>query len=113
MTREERMRAYELRLKGNTWAQIAQALGYSENATRVDMYQSLKTVPRPVNTVYPRIERYLREHEIQSITAFARMLGVHYHTALDVLHGDRKPSKNFASLVERVTGIPGEEAFKR
>ena len=83
MTKQERLKAFEMRLDGCNWSQIARAVGYSSTTVHQDLLGCVMTRPRLVNCAYPAIRQIITDQYGGSVSAFAAALGM---TQGDVLH---------------------------
>ena len=61
MTKQERMKAFEMRIDGCNWTQIGRALGYASTTVQQDLMGCIMAKPRQVNCVYPAIKRVIVE----------------------------------------------------
>lgn len=114
MTRPERLRAFELRLDGCTWAQIADEIGYSAQTVSADLQSCLATPPRVVRCCYPALRHVISTRFDNSIRAFAQHCGVRVNAMYYLLSGRSvSPNKELVDTVLVATGLTYEEAFRR
>ena len=113
MTKQERLKAFEMRLDGSNWSEIGRALGYSSTAVKNDLQGCVLTKPRQVHCVYPVIRRIITEDYGGSVRAFAQDCGITYNAMYYTLSGkcDVKPER--MAIISKVIGISPEEAFQR
>lgn len=109
MTDLERKRAFALRLQGNSWAEIGQALSYSESTVRQDMERCLRGTNRCVQTVYPALRSCIRRDFGGSVRAFARACGLPPRVLYAVLPGEKPMSADCAARIQAVTGLSEDQ----
>lgn len=111
MTKQERLKAFEMRLDGCNWCQIGRALGYTSNAVKQDLVGCVLSSPRQVNCAYPVIRRIITEDYGGSVSAFAASCGLSPNAMYYTLSGKCVVSMHRQKLIANVLGIPTEEAF--
>lgn len=113
MTRQERMKAFEMRLDGKSWDDIAAVLGYTTNNVRIDIIHCIRYTPRQITCVYPAIRQYITANCYGSAHQFARDCGVPYSTMGNILNGRHTPSLETATAILQATGLSVDEAFRQ
>lgn len=113
MTKHERLKAFEMRLDGSNWSEIARELGYSSTNVKQDLLGCVMTKPRQVTCVYPAIRRIITEEYGGSVSAFADACGISYGTMYYTLSGKRFVPPERQEIISAVIGIPPVEAFER
>lgn len=114
MTYDERMKAFDMRIRGRNWGEIAAALNYAEGASvERDIRKCVSGRRKQYRCAYPALRKVISSEYFGSISAFAESCGIKYSTMYAVLLGNRKPSeKNVKKICER-TRLSPEEAFRR
>ena len=112
MTKQERLKAFEMRLDGSSWAEIADALGYTANTVQCDLKACMIAAPRQVNCVYPAIRRIITERYGGSVRSFASACGVSQNSMYAVLPGKSRPNAYVIDAILKETGLHYEEAFR-
>lgn len=113
MTRDERIRAFTMRVDGYNWQQIAREIGYCDSTIRNDLEACIRVPPRPPSVLYPVIRRYIVHNYGGVVKNFAHDVGVcSYNQAYQMLSGRTAASKSFRDGVAKLMGIPAEEAFR-
>ena len=113
MTKQERLKAFEMRLDGYNWSQIARFLGYANTTVKQDLIGCIMTKPRQVNCVYPAIKRVIVEEYGGSVSAFADACGISYGSMYYTLSGKCFVTKERQAVISKAIGIPPAEAFER
>lgn len=113
MTKQERLKAFEMRLDGSNWSEIGRELGYSSTTIKQDILGCVMTKPRQVTCVYPAIRRIITEEYGGSVSAFADACGISYNAMYYTLSGKCIVSDQRKKIIANVLGIPPEEAFQR
>ena len=113
MTRTELLRAFELRLDGAPWDDVAQALNYSTETVMAEVYASLRGRRRAIKCCYPAIRRVIqRDHG--SMAAFSEYCGVPLPTLYHLFSGhSKRPQRKTVDAVLLATGLPYDEAFQK
>lgn len=112
MTKQERMKAFEMRLDGSSWLEIADVLGYTATTVQCDLRSCLSAAPRQVNCVYPALRRVITERYGGSVRTFASACGLSTNSLYAVLPGRSRPSVNMINAILKETGLCYEEAFR-
>lgn len=110
MTRDERMKAFELRLDGLTWDEIADIVGYSSSNVEVDLKSCVNGRKRKSVCIYPTLRNILVREYGGSIHRFAGAVGMSYGSTYSCLTGRSSPEKNGYRICAFL-GMTPEEAF--
>lgn len=106
MTNQDRRRAFDLRLAGHSWEDIAQRLGYCRNTVERDLR---RCITRPgVNlcrVVYPALQHYISYYYEGSLAAFCAAVGYPRNKGCKILHGELPMEAEFIRLVGDRTGL--------
>lgn len=113
MTKQERLQAFEMRLDGCKWSEIARTLGYTSTTVQQDLRACVLAKPYQVNCVYPVIRRIITEYYGGSVRAFAQDCGITYNAMYYTLSGKCDVKLERMAIISKVIGIPPEEAFRR
>ena len=112
MTKEEKLKAFEMRLDGCTYEKIGRAFGISKQAVS-QAFGNVgveKRKQRDFVCKYPNIKAWIKKNEMNCIT-FSEKIGFAYASVYQWFHGDRHPSKEAIDAILAVTGMTYEEAF--
>jgi DNA-binding phage protein len=113
MTNPERLRAFEMRLDGATWAAIAAQLHYTPEAIQKDLAACIRSAPHRIQCVYPAIRQAISQR-YGTIRAFSEQTGLSPNTLYYILSGRvNRPRKDAADAILLATGLTYEEAFRR
>ena len=113
MTKTERLRAFEMRLDGMTWAQIAERIGYTPQTVSDDLRACLNSLPRQVSCCYPAIRDVISRRFDGSIRSFALHCGLPVNSVYYLISGRAvSPSRKVVDAVLAATGLTYEEAFQ-
>lgn len=113
MTKQERLKAFEMRLDGENWSQIGRALGYSSGAVKQDLLGCVLTKPHQITCVYPAIRRVITEDYGGSVRALADACGISYGAMYYTLSGKCFVKPERQEIISAAIGIPASEAFTR
>ena len=113
MTKQERMKAFEMRLDGSNWSEIGRELGYSSTTIKQDLLGCVMTKPRQVTCVYPAIRRIITEEYGGSVSAFADACGISYGAMYYTLSGKCFVPPERQEVISKAIGLPPVEAFER
>lgn len=113
MTKQERLKAFEMRLNGRNWSEIGRELGYSSTAVRDDLLLCVSARPHQVTCVYPEIRDIITDKYGGSVSAFARECGISYGTMYYALSGKRPPRSEIQRKICAAINMPPEQAFRR
>ena len=106
MTNNERRRAFDLRLKGCTWAEIGRDLGYTYQAVQQDMEHVLTaTFPNECRCPYPALADYIRLHHEGSISEFIRECGLPRKKSFNIIMGREPMTEDVEDRISFHTGI--------
>lgn len=111
MTKEERLKAFQMRLDGETWVDIGKTLGYAHNTVQQDLKMVVCGDPWNVNCVYPSIKKIIIRDYGGSIAAFSRACGIQSSSIYYTLTGRGEPSAKMARAIMETTGLTYTEAF--
>ena len=116
MTTVELEKALQMRMEGQTYAQIGEALHYS----RQHICNTLQTVAmgcksrgrtrRACRDIYPRLAQWMVEHDC-SYTRLAELTGASYGAISNLMRGCGDPSKRLIDNILAATGLTYEQAF--
>lgn len=112
MTYDERMKAFDMRIRGRNWDEIVKAVGYSRTAVQEDLKNCVTGHRKPIPCVYPALREILIQQYYGSIPAFARACGVSYNAMYFCLAGRHTP-KNVGPKICELTGLTPAEAFRK
>lgn len=112
MTYNERMKAFELRIQGNPWGEIAKVIGYSPATVERDLKSIVNGTKRKCICIYPRISEVLIRDYNGSIQAFANSCGVSYGSMYECLTGKTQSPKVIARICEFMDLSPNQ-AFRK
>ena len=113
MTKQERLKAFEMRLDGSSWSEIGRELGYTSTTVKQDLQGCVLSKPYQINCAYPAIRRIITERYDGSIRALADACGITYNAMYYTMSGKCIVSDQRKKLIANVLGIPPEEAFQR
>ena len=113
MTKQERLKAFEMRLDGCKWIEIARALGYTSTTVKQDLQGCVLSKPYQINCAYPAIRRIITDRYDGSIRALADACGITYNAMYYTMSGKCIVSDQRKNKIANVLGIPPEEAFQR
>ena len=113
MTKQERLKAFEMRLDGSNWSEIGRELGYTSTTVKQDLQGCILSKPYQVNCVYPAIRRIITDRYDGSIRALADACGITYNAMYYTMSGKCIVSDQRKKIIANVLGIPPEEAFQR
>lgn len=113
MTRDERIKAFTMRIDGHNWQEIAREIGYCDSTIKNDLEACIRVPPRPPSVLYPVIRQYIVDQYGGVVKNFAYDVGgISYGQAYRMLSGRMPASKTFRENVARLMGIPAEDAFQ-
>lgn len=113
MTKQERLKAFEMRLDGSNWSEIGRELGYTSTTVKQDLQGCVLSKPYQINCAYPAIRRIITERYDGSIRALADACGITYNAMYYTMSGKCIVSDQRKKIIANVLGIPPEEAFQR
>lgn len=112
MTKEEMIRAYAMRLDGESWDEIGKALKYTGVSVYCALLASIQSNPRQGTVIYPVLRELIETKYHGRINEFIRDLGMPKSTTRNILKGISQPSKQFLMALENKTGLSADEAFQ-
>ena len=112
MTNEERLRAFTLRLEGETWEDIGTALGYRGESVSQDLAACLRR-PRLIRSVYPELAMLIRQDYGGCIRDFALACGIRPNLMYDLLSGRKPMTPDREGRIRTATGVKSRELFHR
>ena len=113
MTNFERKKAFSLRLEGNGWKEIGEALGYCSETVKKDLRLCILGKPRRVRSVYPALSRFIEERYGGSVRAFALDCGLGPQVLYSVLPGRRPMSPEEVQCIRELSGLSPAEILRR
>ena len=75
MTREERIKAFTMRIDGHNWQEIAREIGYADCTIKNDLSACIRIPPRPPSVLYPVIRMYIVENYGGVVKSFIQEIG--------------------------------------
>ena len=118
MTREDKIKAFTMRLDGMSWYRIAEVLGFEPYNVREAILDTLRikhaeSITKKRGTiVYPSIADYLCKNHM-CIRDLARKMGKSFGPQVyNVLYGMTKPRPYTISCISEATGIPAKQLLK-
>lgn len=111
MTKQERLKAFEMRLDGYSWAEIASVMGYSHEHIRKELRACVVARPRRVNCIYPGLRQVIAVKYGGSVRALAQDAGIPENTLYYILPGRGRPSAFVQQKLLAATGLTYAEAF--
>lgn len=111
MDQEMRMKAFALRCRGMTWAEIGESLNYDERAIDRELHAVIEKQDRRLRIRYPRLRVYVQDECGGSIRVFAERMKVSPYRLRQVLLHGVPPGAKLKSKIELETRMPQEEAF--
>ena len=111
MDQEMRMKAFAMRCRGMTWAQIGESLNYDEHTIDKELHAVIEKQDRRLGIRYPRLRVYVQEECGGSIRVFAERMKVSPYRLRQVLLHGVPPSPKLKSKIELETRMTQEEAF--
>lgn len=112
MTKNDRLKAFSMRLEGYSWQEIGRAIGYTGNTVRQDLTACLMVTPRQVRCAYPVIRRIIEDKYDCNIKTFAAACGMSDGAMRYTLSGQNLVPKKRKDAICSVIGIPPETAFR-
>ena len=114
MTKSELDKALQMRMEGQTYAQIGEALHYSKSyicnslSTMID--RKKRHYLHPCRDIYPRLAQWMVEHDC-GYDRLAELIGASYSAIGNMMRGRGDPSKRLIDNILAVTGLTYEQAF--
>lgn len=107
MTREEKIKVFEMRLDGYTLQRIANEMG----VTRQRIYQILYKRPRRgFKSIYPMLNVWMNDNK-ETYVSLAPKMGMSKYTISQKLQGEKEFKKLEIDRLLSLTGMTYEEAF--
>lgn len=113
MTRQDRLRAFEMRLDGMSWDAIGSAIGYDGKSVSADILACIKNAPRQPHIIFPALRECVVKNFGGSVRQLSDATGISRNTLYDVFTGKRLPSTATVNAILNTTGLSYEEAFRR
>ena len=113
MTRQERIKAFTMRIDGANWSEIGRELGYSSTAVKSDLQACVQSIPHQVTCIYPRIRKIIVDDFGGSARAFAIACGTTPNRMYHYLSGRGTLNKSIVETILTFTGLTYDEAFTR
>lgn len=113
MTYADLEKAFSMKLRGFSYAEIGRAMNYDSGAVRLALKNVVDGKKRRKDPlcIFPKISRYMRINAENRISVFADMLGISESSTREILAGRREVTPKFRSAVIRLTGMGAAEAF--
>ena len=111
MDQEMRMKAFALRCRGMTWAEIGECLNYDERAIDRELHAVIEKQDRRLRIRYPRLRVYVQDECGGSIRVFAERMQVSPYRLRQVLLHGVSPGTKLRRKIELETRMSQEEAF--
>ena len=113
MTREDRIKAFTMRIDGHNWQEIARELGYADSTIKNDLSACIRVPPRPPSVIYPVVRKYIVDHYGGVVKSFIMDLkGTSYTQAYHMLSGRAAATRPFRENVAKLMGMTVEDAFR-
>lgn len=113
MTREDRIKAFTMRIDGHNWQEIARELGYADSTIKNDLASCIRVPPRSPSVIYPVIKRYIVDYYGGVVKSFIMDLeDVSYTQAYHMLSGRAAATRPFRESVAKLMGMTVEDAFR-
>lgn len=110
MTHEDRLKAFEMRLIGMTWDQIAAELHYSSASIAEEMHAIVNGRAMRGACIYPAMRQILNRDYHGSMHKFAEASGLSYGRVYSCLTGRTRPSKTGQLICDFLKMTP-EQVF--
>lgn len=112
MTKDERIRAFAMRLEGAMWEDISEIIGYSPSTVREDLLDCIKRVPKQPNIPWPGLREYVNTHCQGNVKVLALTVGIKPSTMYSFC-STGKISEWAESCICKATGMSAESLFGR
>lgn len=112
MTRDEKLKAFEMRMDGATYKQISEKLFYDEEAIRQMFFSVLASKRKPPKIVFPAVRDFVVKNYEGSIRSFAYAAGYSESAIRKCLSYQMNVSEKIKKRICEVTGMSESEAFK-
>lgn len=111
MTKQERMKAFEMHLDGRSWSEIGRALGYSSANVYQDLKSCVLSNTRQFSCIYPAIRNAINCQFGGSVASFADACGMPNSAMYNLLSGRYTPGPERRASISAVIGLPPAEVF--
>ena len=114
MTYQDLERAFAMRIRGASYVDIANAMGYTPQAVRGELISAVRldrTFRIPV--VYPAIREYIVQNCDGRISVFSKQCGLKECTMRNFLSGRAGASQKTMQRIISCSGLNSSTAFKR
>lgn len=112
MTREEKIKAFEMKVDGYSLTEIADELGYTKQWISAMFQWVMEEKRNKFNVVYPEIQKFMINNQ-HTFTTIAEQLCYTISTVSLYLRGKQKPSTAFIEAMENLTHIDRKKLFRR
>lgn len=109
MTRDELMRAFEMRIDGMSFEQIGQKMSYSKNAIRQNLVACMRGGR---GQAYPELECLVMRDYDGNLARFARTCGIPYNALYVAMSGRSRLSKNMVTRICAATGLTSKDVLR-
>jgi transcriptional regulator with XRE-family HTH domain len=118
MTREDKIKAFTMRINGMSWYRIAKEMGLSPDSVQRSVVEAIRVkhgeslTKKRGTIVYPSIADYLCKNHM-CIRDLARKMGQSFGPHVyNVLYGMTKPRPYTIACISEATGIPAKQLLK-
>ena len=118
MTREDKIKAFTMRINGMSWYRIAKEMGLSPDSVQRSVVAAIRVkhgeslTKKRGTIVYPSIADYLCKNHL-CIRDLARKMGQSFGPHVyNVLYGMTKPRPYTIACISEATGIPASQLIK-
>lgn len=112
MTREEKLKAFEMKMDGYSLSEIADELGYTKQWISAMFQWVMEEKRKRPKIVYPEIDKWMKSNHY-TLTTLAHQLCYTISNVSIYLRGKHEPSKSFIESMEQLTHIDREKLFRR
>lgn len=112
MTRQEKIKAFEMKMDGYSLSEIADELGYTKQWISSMFQWVMEEKRNKFNVVYPEIQKFMINKQY-TFTMIAEQICYTVSTVSLYLRGKQKPSDAFVKAMEQLTHIDREKLFRR
>lgn len=112
MTREEKLKAFEMKMDGYSLTEIADELGYTKQWISAMFQWVMDEKRKNSNIIYPEIYKFMKLRQY-TITTLSKKLCYNVSTVSLYLRGKKKPSQKFIYSMEQLAHIDREKLFRR
>lgn len=111
MTRDERIKAFTMRIDGYSWDDISEAVGYEASSVFADLTRCIRKKRRAVPIIYPAIREICYQCFDGSVYKMALSLGISESTFREQMNGTVQPSGNTIRSILSAFDLTFEQAF--